>query len=87
MLSPYADVKRSLLFKNSSLLSFEVGGSTYFGLLKQLHTTLKTTYEIPIRHTNIRPNVSLRYDYYKSMGETQYTGIRNRLTVELGATF
>ena len=87
VLSPYADVKRSLLFKNSSLLSFEVGGSTYFGLLKQLHTTLKTTYEIPIRHTNIRPNVSLRYDYYKSMGETQYTGIRNRLTVELGATF
>ncbi|MGN1374929.1 MAG: DUF6850 family outer membrane beta-barrel protein [Prevotella sp.] len=87
ILSPFADIKHSFLFKDKSLLSFNVGGSACFGMQRQWHTKLKASYEIPIRHSDIRPNVSLRYDYHKSMGDDLFKGIRNMFTVELGATF
>ena len=71
----------------SSLLSLQAGCAVLTGSVEQIAAHAKVAYEMPIRGTRVRPEVSLRYDFRNAMGGDMKGWSRNLLTLCAAATF
>ncbi len=87
VLMPFVEAKRGLLNSKSSLLSLQAGCAVLTGSVEQIAAHAKVAYEMPIRGTRVRPEVSLRYDLRNAMGGDMKGWSRNLLTLCAAATF
>lgn len=85
--SPYADVRRSVLFRDRSLLAIGLGYGMTFGALEKLDARLRVAYELPLLHGTIRPSIALDYNFSTGLGDTWRGLSRNTIAVSLGCTF
>ncbi len=87
VLMPFVEAKRGLLNSKSSLLSFQAGCAVLTGSVEQIAAHAKVAYEMPIRGTRVRPELSFRYDFRNAMSGDMKGWSRNLLTLCAAATF
>ncbi len=84
---PFVEAKRGMLVHTASLLSLQAGCAVLTGSLEQVAAHAKVAYEMPIRGTRVRPELSLRYDFRTATGGDMKGWSRNNLTICAAATF
>ncbi len=87
VLMPFVEAKRGFLNRRASLLSLQAGCAVLTGSVEQIAAHAKVAYEMPIRGTRVRPEVSLRYDLRNATGGDMKGWSRNVLSVCAAATF
>lgn len=84
---PFVEAKRGILVHKSSLLSLQAGCAVLTGSMEQVAAHAKVAYEMPIRGTRVRPELSLRYDFRTATGGDMKGYSRNLLAICAAATF
>ncbi len=87
VLTPFVEASRGFLNRRTSLLSLEAGCAVLTGSVEQIAAHAKVAYEMPIRGTRVRPELSLRYDFRNGMSGDMKGWSRNILTICAAATF
>ena len=87
VLMPFVEAKRGVVSRKASLLSLQAGCAWLTGSMEQITAHAKLAYEMPIRGTRVRPEVSLRYDFRYAMSGDMKGWTRNILTLCAAATF
>lgn len=87
ILAPFAEARRRFVLRSTALLSAQAGCTVLTGCTEQVAAHAAIAYEMPLRGTKVRPELSLRYDFRTATSGDCKGLTRNTLTVAAAATF
>lgn len=87
VIAPFITAKHGILTHNSSLWTAQLGCSLLTGSAEQFAANAALAYEMPVQGTQVRPSLTLSYDFRTATGGDMKGLTRNVVSLTAAATF